>query len=130
MDYFSILNLEREPFSNSPDPAYFYHSRLHVDCLQKLELSIRLHRGLNVVIGAVGTLLGGGAGVVICTLLARYKFIELPKDVYYVTTLPVRLAVGDVAVIALAALVICFLATLYPARQAARLDPVEAIRYG
>ena len=55
MDYFSILNLKREPFSNSPDPDYFYHSRQHLDCLQKLELSLHLRRGLNVIIGEVGT---------------------------------------------------------------------------
>ena len=55
MDYFSILNLNREPFSNSPDPDYFYHSRQHLDCLQKLELSLHLRRGLNVIIGEVGT---------------------------------------------------------------------------
>jgi len=55
MDYFSILNLDREPFSNSPDPDYFYHSRQHLDCLQKLELSLHLRRGLNVIIGEVGT---------------------------------------------------------------------------
>jgi general secretion pathway protein A len=55
MDYFSILNLTREPFSNSPDPDYFYHSRQHLDCLQKIELSLHLRRGLNVVIGEVGT---------------------------------------------------------------------------
>ena len=55
MDYFHILSLDREPFSNSPDPAYFYHSRQHVGCLQKLELSLRLRRGLNVVTGEVGT---------------------------------------------------------------------------
>lgn len=55
MDYFHILNLEREPFSNSPDPACFYHSRQHLGCLQKLELSLRLRRGLNVVTGEVGT---------------------------------------------------------------------------
>lgn len=54
MDYFSILNLDREPFSNSPDPDFFFQSRQHVDCLQKLELALRLKRGLNVVIGAVG----------------------------------------------------------------------------
>ncbi|MCU0564142.1 MAG: AAA family ATPase, partial [Desulfobacterales bacterium] len=52
---FSILNLNREPFSNSPDPDYFYHSRQHLDCLQKLELSLHLRRGLNVIIGDVGT---------------------------------------------------------------------------
>ena len=55
MDYFSILNLNKEPFSNSPDPDYFFNSQQHVDCLQKLELSLRLKRGLNVVIGEVGT---------------------------------------------------------------------------
>ena len=55
MDYFSILNLNKEPFSNSPDPDYFFSSQQHVSCLQKLELSLRLRRGLNVVIGEVGT---------------------------------------------------------------------------
>jgi general secretion pathway protein A len=55
MDYFNILNLKREPFSNSPDPDFFFHSRQHLDCLQKLELSLLLRRGLNVVIGDVGT---------------------------------------------------------------------------
>jgi general secretion pathway protein A len=55
MDYFSILNLKQEPFSNSPDPDFFFHSREHRECLQKLELSILLRRGLNVIIGDVGT---------------------------------------------------------------------------
>jgi len=55
MDYFSILNLNKEPFSNSPDPDFFFQSRQHLDCLQKLELSLLLRRGLNVIIGDVGT---------------------------------------------------------------------------
>ena len=55
MEYFRLLNLSKEPFSNSPDPEFFYSSREHVACLQKLELSIRLRRGLNVVIGDIGT---------------------------------------------------------------------------
>ncbi|MGD8367235.1 MAG: lipoprotein-releasing ABC transporter permease subunit [Desulfobacterales bacterium] len=84
----------------------------------------------GMIIGAVGTMLGVGLGFLACFLLDRYKFIELPGDVYYITTLPVRLELLDVCLIAAAALVICFLATLYPARQAARMDPVEAIRYG
>lgn len=54
MDYFRILNLDKEPFSNSPDPDYFFQSRQHLGCLQKLELSLRLRRGLNIVIGDVG----------------------------------------------------------------------------
>jgi general secretion pathway protein A len=55
MDYFKILSLNKEPFSNSPDPEFFFHSRQHQACLQKLEISLRLRRGLSVVIGEVGT---------------------------------------------------------------------------
>ena len=55
MDYFRILNLTKEPFSNSPDPDLFYQSKQHLGCLQQVELSLRLRRGLNVVIGDVGT---------------------------------------------------------------------------
>jgi general secretion pathway protein A len=55
MEYFKILNFTREPFSNSPDPEAFFQSRQHVGCLQKMELAIRMRRGLNVVIGDVGT---------------------------------------------------------------------------
>ncbi len=55
MDYYKLLHLKKEPFSNSPDPAFFYRSRQHVDCLQKIELALRLKRGLNVVVGDVGT---------------------------------------------------------------------------
>ena len=54
MDYYRILNLNSEPFSNSPDPDFFFQSVQHVECLQKLEISLRLRRGLNVVIGDVG----------------------------------------------------------------------------
>jgi general secretion pathway protein A len=55
MDYFKILNMEKEPFSNSPDPGLFCPSRNHVECLQLLEMAIRLRRGLNVVLGEIGT---------------------------------------------------------------------------
>ena len=55
MEYFKILNLVKEPFSNSPEPEFFYDSPQHVNCLQNLEMAIRLRRGLNVVIGDVGT---------------------------------------------------------------------------
>ena len=55
MDYFTLLNLDREPFSNSPDPDFFFQSRQHVQCLQKLELALRLKRGINIVIGPVGS---------------------------------------------------------------------------
>ena len=54
MEYYKILNMTKEPFSNSPDPAFFFQSQQHVQILQKLELAIRLRRGLNVVVGEVG----------------------------------------------------------------------------
>jgi lipoprotein-releasing system permease protein len=84
----------------------------------------------GLMIGLVGTVLGTSAGLVLCTLLERYSFIHLPADVYYISTLPVNMKTSDVLLIALCALIICFAATLYPARQAAGIDPVEAIRHG
>lgn len=84
----------------------------------------------GMIIGSVGTSLGVCAGYLLCKLLEKYKFIDLPGDVYYITTLPVRLIALDVLLIASAALAICFLATLYPAHQASKLNPVEAIRHG
>jgi len=96
-----------------------------------MDSSIRkifIYKGM--IIGAVGTLLGVCLGFIICKLLEKYKFIQLPGDVYYISTLPVRLEALDVFMIASAAMVICFLATLYPASQASKLNPIEAIRYG
>ena len=84
----------------------------------------------GLMIGLVGTVLGTSAGSLLCTLLERYAFIQLPSDVYYISTLPVNLKAGDVLLIALCALFICFAATLYPARQASGINPVEAIRHG
>jgi len=55
MDYLKIINLNKEPFSNSPDPDFFFQANDHVDCLQKIELSIRLKKGLAVITGDVGT---------------------------------------------------------------------------
>jgi len=83
----------------------------------------------GMAIGTIGTFLGIFFGIGLCILLTRYKFIELPGDVYYITTLPVRLEALDIFTIGLAAMVICFLATLYPAHKASGIDPVEAIRY-
>lgn len=84
----------------------------------------------GMVIGTAGTLAGLVLGIVLCAVLNRYQFIQLPGDVYFLNTLPVRLEIRDAAVIVASTLLICFLATLYPARQASRFDPVEGIRYG
>lgn len=55
MSYYSVLDLEREPFSTSPDPVFFYHSSEHTTALKRLEISIRLKRGLSLILGDVGT---------------------------------------------------------------------------
>lgn len=84
----------------------------------------------GLMIGSLGTFAGVLLGTTLCYLQTTYQLIRLPGDVYYITALPVDLKFSDVTLVALSALVICFLATLYPAHQAARLNPVEAIRYG
>ena len=81
------------------------------------------------VIGAVGTVLGVVLGLGICLLIQRYQFIELPRDVFLVSTVPVSISAGYFALVAVTSFLICLLASIYPARQAARLDPVEIIRY-
>jgi len=80
-------------------------------------------------IGAVGTALGYGLGIPVALLLKKYQFIKLPSDVYPVDYLPVRLELLDMTLIGVAALALCFLSTLYPARRAAALKPSDALRY-
>lgn len=83
----------------------------------------------GVLIGVVGTGFGTVAGLAAAYLLARYRFISLPGDVYFIDTLPVSVEPLNVTLIVAASLAICTLATLYPAVQAARMTPVDAIRY-
>ena len=83
----------------------------------------------GVFVGIVGTIAGLASGLGICHLLAKYKFISLPSDIYYISTLPVQVEFWDVWFVAMAAVAISFLATIYPSWYASKLDPVEAIRY-
>jgi lipoprotein-releasing system permease protein len=83
----------------------------------------------GLLIGIAGTALGTALGTFLCDLLRRYKFIHLPGDVYYITTLPVLLDPLNILLVSGSSVLICFLATLYPSVQAARIDPAEAIRY-
>jgi lipoprotein-releasing system permease protein len=80
-------------------------------------------------IGLIGTALGTTFGVVLCWLLDTYEIIKIPPDVYFVDRLPVSLQASDLALIVAASVVIAFAATIYPSLQAARLQPVEAIRH-
>ena len=90
-------------------------------------MSIFIFQGLFV--GLVGTLLGLISGSFLCHLQARYQLIKLSPDVYYITILPIRMEWLDVVLIALAAIVISFIATIYPSWQASKVNPVEALRY-
>jgi lipoprotein-releasing system permease protein len=83
----------------------------------------------GIIIGSVGTALGLIGGVGLCQILERYHFIKLPSDVYYISSLPVLMKGWDLLTIVISALGISLIATLYPAWQASRLDPAEAIRY-
>ncbi len=83
----------------------------------------------GVTIGVVGTALGALGGLALTTVLDRYGLIKLPGDVYFIETLPVALELKDFIMIVTISVAIAFVATIYPARQASRLLPVEAIRH-
>ncbi|HKY09940.1 MAG TPA: lipoprotein-releasing ABC transporter permease subunit [Candidatus Binatia bacterium] len=80
------------------------------------------------LIGTVGTILGVILGLAGCMLIANYDF-NLPDGVFLIKTVPVRIYFSNVVLIACASFVVCLVASIYPARQAAKLDPVEVIRY-
>ena len=81
------------------------------------------------IIGVLGTLVGAILGTTAAYVLDRYKLITSPSDVYQVSYLPFKLLPWDLFTVVVVAIFVCFLATLYPSRQAARLDPAQALRY-
>ena len=83
----------------------------------------------GMVIGVIGTILGVLSGLGVCELLKRYKIIELPSNVYPMSTIPIKVVPGDVTIIAISALVITLAATLYPSWKAAKVRPAEALSY-
>jgi lipoprotein-releasing system permease protein len=83
----------------------------------------------GTLIGAVGTLVGGVLGWLACRILDHYKLIQVPVDVYQVSYVPFTLLGSDALSVVAGSILVCFLATLYPARTASALDPAEALRY-
>jgi len=81
------------------------------------------------LIGAIGTFLGVASGLGLSYLLEKYQFIQLPRDIYYIDRFPVDVQAGDTLMIVAAALLISLLSCVYPAWQASRLNPVDALRY-
>jgi lipoprotein-releasing system permease protein len=83
----------------------------------------------GTIIGVIGTVLGAAAGTAIATFADRYRLISIPSDVYQVSYLPFKVLPGDLVSVVVGAVIVCFFATLYPSRQAAKLDPAQALRY-
>jgi lipoprotein-releasing system permease protein len=81
------------------------------------------------IIGTIGTLVGAIAGTALSYFLDAYRVITIPSDIYQVSYLPFKLVPADLVSVVVGAIVICFLATLYPSRQAAKLDPAQALRF-
>ena len=83
----------------------------------------------GLIIGVVGTAVGSSLGLVLCWILDRYRLIRIPMDVYQIAYVPFIVRPFDFGVVVVSAVLICFIATLYPSRQASRLDPVQALRF-
>jgi lipoprotein-releasing system permease protein len=83
----------------------------------------------GLIIGLVGTIVGATGGYLLSAVMTRYKLIRVPADVYQMSYMPFRVLPLDFLLVVAGAILICFFATIYPSRQAARLDPVQALRY-
>jgi lipoprotein-releasing system permease protein len=82
----------------------------------------------GIIIGGIGTLIGVSTGVSVCTGLAWFG-LRLDPDVYYIDRLPINVSAPDYVMVTMAALTICTIATIFPAKQAASLRPVDGLRY-
>jgi lipoprotein-releasing system permease protein len=83
----------------------------------------------GLIIGLVGTTAGAVGGVILINVVDRYQLIKVPIDVYQISHMPFTLLLSDFLIVIAAAVAICFVATIYPSRQAAKLDPAQALRY-
>jgi lipoprotein-releasing system permease protein len=98
-----------------------------IGATNKSIMAIFMFQGL--FIGLIGTVIGVLGGFGLGYLLNTYQIIKLPADVYYLSHLPVRMSLFDFVTVSVSAVTITFLATIYPAWQAAKMDPVEPLRY-
>jgi lipoprotein-releasing system permease protein len=83
----------------------------------------------GLLIGLLGTAAGAGLGAGLSYVADRYQLVQIPSEVYQISHVPFVVEPRDFVVVVIAAVVICFLATIYPSRQAAKLDPVQALRF-
>src|SRR5512143_10868 len=90
---------------------------------------VRLFMFEGILVGVIGTILGVSIGLVVCYLQIHYALFPLDPTVYIIPAIPVEVRWTDFVAVGLASMILCTLASLYPARRAARLMPVEAIRW-
>lgn len=83
----------------------------------------------GIIVGMIGTALGSAIGCTVCYLQQTFGLLRLPPDVYLIDKLPMKMQAFDFLMIAAAAIILCLVASVYPAYKASRLEPVEAIRY-
>ncbi|OPX97579.1 MAG: Lipoprotein-releasing system transmembrane protein LolC [Syntrophorhabdus sp. PtaB.Bin006] len=83
----------------------------------------------GITIGIVGALIGSLSGYAICEIQRRYEVIKLPQDIYNISTLPVKISILDVVIVAAVTAIICIISVLYPSYKASKIDPVETLRY-
>jgi lipoprotein-releasing system permease protein len=88
----------------------------------------RIFQLKGIIVGAAGTAMGLGIGALTCFALSRYQFIHIPRKIYGISTLPIDAEPLSFVLVAVASMVLCYLATIYPARQASRETPVEVFR--
>ena len=88
---------------------------------------IFVYQGLTI--GAIGSLGGSILGFILCFIQLKFAIISLPEEYYFIKALPIDMQVLDFVAISLAAFTLSFLATVYPASRAAKLNPVEAVKY-
>jgi len=89
----------------------------------------RIFMAIGLTVGVVGCLLGWGLGYLLCWLQIRFDIVSLPPEIYFISSLPIDIRPFDFMIVGIAGILLCFLATLYPARRAAKLSVIEVLRH-
>ncbi len=90
---------------------------------------MRIFVAEGLTIGVVGALLGTVVGYAALEIQRRYEIVKLSREIYYISTLPMKINLLDILLIAGVTVLLCLLSTLYPSYKASKIDPVETLRY-